>query len=745
MRKLLLSVALIISIGVSTANDLNIIPQPNHVKIEKGEYILKQGATLIFSGVEYSSKRLLTDYLIGAGYTLGSTSTSPNKIVLIVDKSISNIGSDEGYRLEVKPNEITVSARTQSGLFYGIQSLVQLPGDSNKIPAISISDYPRFPYRGVHIDVGRHFFSVDFLKKQIDVMAHLKINRFHWHLTDGPGWRLEIKKYPLLTQKAAWRTHETWKEWWATNPREYVDIRSGKKAYGGFYTQNEAREIVRYAAARHITVIPEIEMPGHSEEVLAVYPELSCLGEPYKQSEFCIGNEKTFKFLENVLKEVITIFPSEYIHIGGDEADKSHWKNCSKCQARMNAEGLKDVDELQSYLIRRIEKFLIKNNRKLLGWDEILEGGLAPEATVMSWRGEDGGIKAAKSGHDAIMTPGSHMYLDSYQTTPGTQPEAIGGYLPLEKVYSYDPIPQVLSEKEAKHILGVQSNLWTEYIPTEKYAEYMLYPRVLALSEVAWTNPDSKSWEDFKRRVNQEIPRMKKKGINTYTLSDEVIFKHRVDSQNKAIVVTLETEKYGQDIRYTTNGETPNNTSEIYTKPLLISDSAKISAQLFYNKRATGKITENRFDYHHAIGKTLIYNNPINKYYPAAGEKSLIDGEKGGLSHGDGRWQGFMNKGLDVTIDLGENTSIKLISARFIQSAGAWIYFPGEVTISISDDNQNFTTLTTLNAPVDENAAGTLFHDFGWKGSTNGRYIRYQATTNVKKGSWVFLDEIVVW
>ena len=293
----------------------------------------------------------------------------------------------------------------------------------------------------------------------------------------------------------------------------------------------------------------------------------------------------------------------------------------------MKVEGLKDVDELQSYLIRRIEKFLIKNNRKLLGWDEILEGGLAPEATVMSWRGEDGGINAAKSGHDAIMTPGSHMYLDSYQATPGTQPEAIGGYLPLEKVYSYDPISQVLSEKEAKHILGVQSNLWTEYIPTEKYAEYMLYPRVLALSEVAWTKSENKNWEDFKRRVNQEIPRMEKKGINTYTLSDEVIFKHRVDSQNKAIVVTLETEKYGQDIRYTTNGETPNSTSEIYTKPLLISDSAKLSAQLFHNKRATGKLTENRFDYHRAIGKTIIYNNPINKYYPAAGEKSLIDGE----------------------------------------------------------------------------------------------------------------------
>lgn len=647
--------------------------------------------------------------------------------------------------MDVTPQNITIRALSETGLFYGIQTLLQLISPDQTIPSIAIKDYPRFPYRGMHLDASRHFLSTDFIKKHLDMMSHLKLNRFHWHLTDGPGWRLEIKKYPLLTQKAAWRTHETWKEWWATHPREYVDIRSGEQAYGGFYTQQEAREIVKYAAERHITVIPEIEMPAHSEEVLAVYPHLACSGEPYTQSEFCIGNEQTFTFLQDVLTEVIKIFPSEYIHIGGDEADKSHWKKCPKCQQRMKEEGLKDEDELQSYLIRRIERFLRKNNRKLIGWDEILEGGLAPEATVMSWRGEEGGIQAVRSGRDAIMTPGGYMYLDSYQANPVNEPEAIGGFLPLEKVYGYNPVPRQLTPEEAQRILGVQSNLWAEYIPTEAYADYMLYPRVLAVSEVAWTDPANKEWEDFKRRANLKIPYLQAKGIRAFTLSDEVDFLHYTDSLNKKIIVDFSTERYGVDIRYTTDGSVPGMQSEVYKQPLVVVDSATVTAQLFEKDRPVGKPVSHRFDYHRGIGKPVTYHIPLNNHYPAAGQKTLVNGERGGHTHTDGRWQGFVTHGMDVTIDMEEKTAIKNISSRFMQSVGPWIYFPREVVISVSDDNENFTELARIPSPCGLTTSGTIIHDFGWQGKASGRYIRYQAIPNGIEGGWVFLDEIAVW
>ncbi|MHB9055552.1 MAG: glycoside hydrolase family 20 protein [Paludibacteraceae bacterium] len=729
----------------SASPQFNIIPQPNFIKAGTGKYQLSQLAEIQFNNVQNKSKRQFTDYLAEAGFSIGTKQTATSKIRLEIDKNVQSFSSKEAYTLLVNSKEIIISANSETGLFYGIQTLLQLITSENNIPSVNISDYPRFSYRGMHLDVSRHFYSVDFIKKHLNMMARLKINKFHWHLTDGPGWRLEIKKYPLLTQVAAWRTYEKWKDWWAMSPRKYVDIRNGQKAYGGFYTQKEARDIVKYAAERHITIIPEIEMPGHSEEVLAVYPQLSCVGEPYKQSEFCIGNEQTFTFLQNVLKEVMAIFPSKYIHIGGDEADKSHWKKCPKCQARMKNEGLKNEDELQSYLVRRIERFLNKHNRKLLGWDEILEGGLAPEATIMSWRGESGGIKAAKSGHDAIMTPGEFMYLDSYQANPGTQPEAIGGFLPLEKVYSYNPVPKTLTEQEVRHFLGVQSNLWTEYIPTEAQVEYMLYPRVLALSEVAWTNPENKNWEDFKRRVNLRIPYLRKEGINTFTLSDEVAFAHQVDTLKKAILVTLSTEKYGMNIRYTINGTTPNSTSALYKTPIVVLDSAKITAQLFEGNTPIGRPVNNRFDYHLGLGKKVIYNIPINQYYPAAGEKTLIDGEMGGLSHGDGRWQGFMTKGMDVTVDLEKITSVKLVTARFMQNNGPWIYFPKEVIISVSDDNKNFKDLVRVKTPYSKKAAGTIFYNFGWNGKAKGRYIRYQALPNSIKDGWIFVDEIVIW
>ncbi len=722
-----------------TQVELNLIPKPNNTEFGKGNLNISSGFNAVTKNIDTESAEILLTFLKNSV----TISPSGKKLQLVMENPSELPAPHESYMLTVNSDGVLISASSEAGLFYGIQSLLQMVENRTSIPFVKIEDAPRFSYRGAMIDCSRHFVSLDFLKKQIDLMAYYKLNRFHWHLTDGPGWRIEIKKYPELTGIAAWRTHATWKEWWDS---ERIYLPEGTPgAYGGYYTQDEARELVRYAAERHITVIPEIEMPGHSEEVLAVYPHLSCTGKPYTSSEFCIGNDQTFEFLENVLTEVIDIFPSEFIHVGGDEASREHWKKCPECQARIKAEGLKDEAGLQSYLIKRIEKFLNSKGRKLLGWDEILDGGLAPDATVMSWRGEQGGITAAQSGHDAVMTPGEFCYFDAYQANPGTQPEAIGGFLPIEKVYSYDPVPAALSAEEAKHILGVQANLWAEYIPTEQHVEYMLYPRLLALAEVAWTQPGNKSWTDFRTRVNSAIPVLQQKGYNPFTLSNEVDFSHDTDSVENAITVTLSTEKAPADIRYTTDGSLPDAQSPVYSGPVQVPDSVIVTAQLFDGEKPSGPAVTRRFDYHKAIGKPVFYNIPVNPYYAAEGEKALVNGLTGGLSHGDGRWQGFMTNGMDVTIDMGSTQSVYSVNARFMQSIGPWIWFPKEVVIAVSDDNKMFTELSRIKNSVSEKEAGTLFQNFGWQGAARGRYIRYKAIANGIKGGWVFLDEIVVW
>ena len=509
-------------------------------------------------------------------------------------------------------------------------------------------------------------------------MARYKLNRFHWHLTDGAGWRLEIKRYPELTEQAAYRPYPNWKAWWKGG-RKYC-TKDAPGADGGYYTQEDAREIVEYARQRHITVIPEIEMPGHSEEVLAVFPHLSCSGKPYVNSEVCIGNEDTFTFLQNVLLEVMEIFPSEYIHIGGDEANMDSWRKCPLCQKRMKQEGLADVKELQSYLIHRMEKFLNEHDRQLLGWDEILEGGLAPRATVMSWRGEEGGIKAAKAGHDVIMTPGGFCYLDSYQDAPTTQPEAIGGYLTLEKVYSYDPIPEVLTKEGADYIQGVQANVWAEYITTAEHMEYMVYPRLLALAEVAWTQPDKKNWEHFRRCALKEVKWLQDNGYHPFDLSKEV-------------------------------GERPE---------------AAIPVE------------------HLGLMKTVKYTSPYAPQYTAGGDSALVDGLRGGWTYGDKRWQGFLNTDMDITVDLGEMKEISSIAAEFMQLSGPYVWLPREVIISISEDGNTFTEQARLHTDVPTTEDRLVFRTYEWDGKASARYVRYQALSNGIEGGWLFTDEIVI-
>lgn len=659
------------------------IPVPLKMEQGTGSFLLSE-KTKLYTNLQGGEAELWENYLKALPVQLKEARMKDRKqmLFLLITPKTPQLPSPESYTLSVTSQRIEIRATSGAGLFYGMQTLLQLmqptSTGSYSVPSVEIEDTPRFAYRGLMLDVSRHFSTKEFIKKQIDALAYYKINRLHLHLTDAAGWRLEIKKYPLLTDFAAWRTDPTWKKWW-NGGRKYLRY-DEPGASGGYYTQDDIREILEYARQHYITVIPEIEMPSHSEEVLAAYPQLSCSGEPYKNSDFCVGNEETFTFLENVLTEVMELFPSEYIHVGGDEAGKSAWKTCPKCQKRMKDEHLANVDELQSYLIHRIEKFLNNHGRRLLGWDEILQGGIAPNATVMSWRGEEGGIAAVTSGHHAIMTPGAYCYLDSYQDAPYSQPEAIGGYLPLKKVYAYDPVPASLTAEQAKLVYGVQGNLWVEYIPTPEHVEYMIYPRMLALAEVAWSAPERKSWPDFHTRALSAVADLQKKGYHPFDLSKEI-------------------------------GSRPESLQPVS---------------------------------HLALGKKVTYNSSYSPHYPAQGNTALTDGIRGDWTYGDGSWQGFISDNrLDVTIDMEKETPIHSVTAAFMQVVGAEVFLPETVIISISDDGINFTELQKQHFEVSKETP-IRFTDISWQGEAKGRYVRYQAQAGSEFGGWIFTDEIIV-
>ena len=525
MRKILLAV-IITLLGICAQaqikNDLNLVPIPAKMKINPGQFVIHSNTSIVLSSdnQEMQNAVVVFNGLLNraAGFRLPVTTSlaTSNAIVCKINPAVSN---DEGYKLSVQKDLIVVEAKTPKGIFYGMQTLRQLlpfqierPFLSNvawAVPCVEIEDEPRFVHRGLMLDVCRHFMPKEFVLKFIDMLAYHKMNTFHWHLTDDQGWRIEIKKYPKLTQIGAFRNRTLEGRYTSPDKRKWDNTR-----YGGFFTQEEIKEVVAYAQKRFITVIPEVEMPGHAVAALASYPELSCTGGPFEVeglwgvfNDIYCPKEGTFEFLENVLSEVIDLFPSEYIHIGGDEAPKVRWKNCAHCQALMKQEGLKDEHELQSYFVKRIEKFVESKGRHIIGWDEILEGGLAPNATVMSWRGEAGGIEAAKQNHDVIMTPNTYVYLDYYQADPKTQPLGIGGFLPLWKVYSYNPMPSSLTPAEAKHIRGVQGNIWTEYIPDPNQAEYMALPRGAAVAEIGWSPESKRNYPDFKQRIIQQFKR----------------------------------------------------------------------------------------------------------------------------------------------------------------------------------------------------------------------------------------------
>jgi len=512
---------------LQAAEGISVIPQPVSMQVNQGQFTLSADTVIVAeAGLQDKAVQLAEALRPATGFPFTIQSAAAgNAIRLKLDASLERLGK-EGYQLTVKPDGIAIDAPAKAGVFYGIQTLRQLlpeaiyavdkqSGIAWTVPCVEIEDYPRFVWRGMHLDVARYFMPAEFVKKYIDLLAMHKMNTFHWHLTEDQGWRIEIRKYPKLTEIGAWRD-ETIVGHAGRGENEYDGVR-----HGGFYTQQQVREIVAYAKQRHVNIVPEIEMPGHSQAAIAAYPELGCTDRPLKvlttwgvnENVFNV-NEVTFTFLQDVLLEVMELFDSPFIHIGGDEVPKKQWKENAYAQAKIKELGLKNEEELQSWFIKRIDTFVTQHGRRIIGWDEILEGGLAPGATVMSWRGEAGGIAAARAGHDVVMASNSHLYLDYYQADPKTEPLGIGGFVPLEKVYGYDPIPAVLNSQQAKHILGAQGQLWAEYIPNPRHAEYMAFPRASALAEVVWSPKQARNYDQFIERMMTHAQRLSRLDVN---------------------------------------------------------------------------------------------------------------------------------------------------------------------------------------------------------------------------------------
>ena len=670
--------------GKTTA-DYRIVPRPGEIAPgDGGDFELDARARIVCTG-DGDGMRANAEFL--AGYVesvVGSAPeiTGPDGLCddgrAVILRADAPGKGGEAYEIEVSENRITVSGESDAGVFYGIQTLRKAMGAAKAakvlFPAVRIADEPYLGYRGVMLDVGRTFYPVEEVKRIIDLAALHNLNVFHWHLTDDQGWRIEIDAYPRLTETGAFRRDTT--------------LAGEPGTFGGYYTKRQIRDIVEYAARRYIEVVPEIDMPGHMTAALASYPELGCTGGPYvitsqpgvRRDILCAGNPAVFDFVEKVLEEVIGLFPSEYIHIGGDEASKQGWRTCPKCAARMRKEGLKDVDELQSYMIRRIETFLNAKGRRLLGWDEILEGGLAPDATVMSWRGTGGGIAAAAAGHHAVMTPSNYCYLDFCQDDPTTEPVAAAAFLTLEQAYSYDPAPDSLGAGVVPMILGVQGNLWCEHVPTAEHAEHMMWPRLLAVAEVGWSAPERKDYDDFYARALDAEAWLQERGY------------HPFDQKNAV-------------------GPRPES-----LEPLRCLST----------------------------GKTVIYHTPYSPKYAAAGDGSLTDGLRGGWNYGDRRWLGWLDTDVDLVVDLGERQPVRRIAADFMQGFYADIWMPRAVEFSVSDDNEHFTPLATVGNDIPVEFKQDCYREFGWTGQTEARYVRLKARHNGRPGGWIFTDEIIV-
>jgi hexosaminidase len=754
MKYLLL---LMILLGQSAfAQNINIVPKPVSFEAKGGTFSINANTVLVVSDQkDQASADFFNDYLqefYGFKLNMGKKG-GKNSIHLSSRKD--NSGAKDAYELKVSKKNVNIHGETYPGTFYGIQSLIQLlpvpePGSARltelKVPTVSIQDEPRFTYRGMHLDVGRHMFPVSFVKKYIDYIALHKMNFFHWHLTEDQGWRIEIKKYPKLTEVGGFRN--------GTIIGRYPGTGNDSTRYGGFYTQDEVREIVKYASDRHITTVPEIEMPGHSSAALTAYPWLGCPGTgPYKVEEtwgifddvYCAGKDSTFVFLQDVLDEVITLFPSKYIHVGGDESPKANWKKCPLCQKRIKDEGLKDEHELQSYFIQRMEKYINSKGRTIIGWDEILEGGLAPNAIVMSWRGEAGGIEAAKQKHQVIMTPGSHVYFD-HSESQREDSVTIGGFTSLEKVYSYEPIPRELNEEQGKYVLGAQANVWTEYMNNTSKVEYQIFPRMSALSEVLWSPKESRDWKDFQRRLPLVFKRYDLWGSTYNKAYYDIKSSLEPAAGNKGIAVKLQGRDPNDQLLYIISGK---QEPARYTGSIVINEDAEVIALYYKDKKLMDSLRFN-IKVNKATGKKITLKPEASSSYAGNGAFTLVDGiinEKGGRTSES---LGFQTD-AEAIIDLGESQQLSSVTVHALQSGGTYVYPPKYIEVFGSNDGSTFESLgsSTPGAAVGAVKAVTKLEFQPVK----ARYVRLlihnqaqvpEGQRGAGEKTWMFIDEIQV-
>lgn len=748
-------------------SDYEIIPKPLDVN-SKGDasFLLKDGVAVIYpenNQKMQDNAEFLVDYVEKqTGVKLTSHAGMPvdGAICLTLDLNDDNA---EAYKLIVNDKRVCISGASEAGVFYGIQTLrksLPVAQDINvNLSAVEIYDKPRFAYRGAMLDVARHFYTVDEVKTFIDMLALHNINRFHWHLTDDQGWRIEIKKYPKLMSVASERKETVVGRW-------YSGIYDGKP-YGGYYTQDELRDVIDYAAKRHITIIPEVDLPGHMQAALTAYPELGCTGGPYEvrtiwgvsQDVLCVGNDFTLQFVKDVLSEVADIFPSEYIHIGGDECPKVRWEKCPKCQERIKSLGLKSdakhtkEQRLQSYMIQEAAKYLKEKGKRIIGWTEILEGGLVPDATLMSWIGESGGIEAAHQHHDVIMTPNTYLYFDYYQSKKvEDEPLAIGGYLPIEKTYNYEPMPKELTKEEQQYIKGVQANLWTEYIPVFSQVQYMVLPRLGAAAEVQWTDPSKKDYKDFLRRVPHLVAVYDCYGWNYATHVYDVNVDMKADTVNHVLNVQLST-MADDPIYYTLDGQDPTEKSLKYTKPFTIDQSVVLKTMAVHPDR-TSKISVDTIRFNKATLKPVVLLQPNESRFSPDGPVVLVDGRNGNHSFDTGAWLAVAGNDLEAVINMQAETILSSASVHVYVRKDAWLFDARGFSVSVSSDNKNYKEVASqeYKQMQESDSDGIIEHELSFD-PCKATYVKIKVISEKSMPDWhwdagkapfLLVDEIIL-
>ncbi|MFT7031617.1 MAG: hexosaminidase [Cyclobacteriaceae bacterium] len=736
--------------------EVGVIPQPNSIELQSGAFEIDEN-TVVYSGISKDEKNIaleLTDFF-SKQFDLKLVTSNEAQSKGIQLKKINNAGTSGSYKLNINSQGVVIEGSTYQGIFYGVQTLKQLltPGTKIKKPVLqytTVEDAPEFGWRGMMLDVSRHFMSKDSVKKVIDILAMHKMNKFHWHLVDGIGWRIEISKYPELTKRGAWRKVKGDKKPWEDYESTYQNDEG--EIYGGFYTKDDIREIVAYAASKYIDVIPEIEMPGHSDAATQCYSELLCK-DAKGGGVYCAGNDHSYEFLQNILSEVIELFPYEYIHIGGDEVGKGNWLACSLCQKRMKDEGLKDGYELQSYFVKRMEEFIYSKDRKLMGWDEILEGGLPERAAVMSWRGVQGGIEASNAGHDVVMSPGSPCYFDHSQGKSEFEPPSWGGYNNLLKVYDFNPVPEDIKPEMTKHILGGQANLWTEQIPSLKHAQYMMLPRLSALAEALWTMPSQKDKKLFMVKIDEHFDRLAELGYNYATSSLSPDYNASFNKETESFSLELTNELNLHEIRYTIDGTMPDMSTSLYTDPIMYSTPIDLYAQTFRNGVKVGFPLIKQFSTQFSAKCEIGYKYPYNESYSGGGDRALFD-NKFAIARGDDpNWQGVKKTNFEVAIDLGDVTTLSNISLNFFQHIAATsVMLPTNIVIQVSEDGEEYSEVLNKRLETIESRDPIIKLIESKFTEQKVGWIKIEATNrgklpewHIRQGdAWVFVDEISI-